>query len=194
MHLRIYIIILCSLFFITSCTSKDNYLIKNIDFNNYKNIKIDASKLIVDKLYISTLSDPYIDHIVKQNLVSLLSEWAIARLKPVQVNNAGVIKVIINNASIKALPINQNIKVENLFISNTAINIEMNLEVTIDILDNDGNKLSYVDIKVFKSQEFGDNISLLEKDYQIQEMSRSLFKDFDNLAIKKIQEIFYKYL
>jgi len=194
MHLRIYIIILCSLFFITSCTSKDNYLIQNINFNNYKNIKIDASKLIVDKLYISTLSDPYIDHIVKQNLVSLLSEWAIARLKPVQVNNAGVIKVIINNASIKALPINQNIKVENLFISNTAINIEMNLEVTIDMLDNDGNKLSYVDIKVFKSQEFGDNISLLEKDYQIQEMSRSLFKDFDNLAIKKIQEIFYKYL
>ena len=182
------------MFFITSCTSKDNYLIQNIDFNNYKKIKIDASKLIVDKLYISTLSDPYIDHIVKQNLVSLLSEWAIARLKPVQVNNAGVIKVIINNASIKALPINQNIKIENLFISNTAINIEMNLEVTIDMLDNDGNKLSYVDIKVFKSQEFGDNISLLEKDYQIQEMSRSLFKDFDNLAIKKIQEIFYKYL
>jgi len=194
MHLRIYIIILCSLFFITSCTSKDNYLIQNIDFNNYKNIKIDASKLIVDKLYISTLSDPYIDHIVKQNLVSLLSEWAIARLKPVQVNNAGVIKVIINNASIKALPINQNIKVENLFISDAAINIEMNLEVTIDLLDNVGNKLSYVDIKVFKSQELGDNISLLEKDYQIQEMSRSLFKDFDNLAIKKIQEIFYKYL
>ena len=194
MHLRIYIIILCSLFFITSCTSKDNYLIQNIDFNNYKNIKIDASKLIVDKLYISTLSDPYIDHIVKQNLVSLLSEWAIARLKPVQVNNAGVIKVIINNASIKALPINQNIKVENLFISNSAINVEMNLEITIDLLDNAGNKLSYVDIKVFKSQELGDNISLLEKDYQIQEMSRSLFKDFDNLAIKKIQEIFYKYL
>jgi len=194
MHLRIYIIILCSLFFITSCTSKDNYLIQNIDFNNYKNIKIDASKLIVDKLYISTLSDPYIDHIVKQNLVSLLSEWATARLKPVQVNNAGMIKVIIHNASIKALPLNQNIKVENLFISDAAINIEMNLEVTIDLLDNVGNKLSYVDIKVFKSQELGDNISLLEKDYQIQEMSRSLFKDFDNLAIKKIQEIFYKYL
>ena len=194
MHLKKYIIILCSLIFITACTSKDNYLIQNIDFNNYKNIKIDASKLIVDKLYISTLSDPYIDHIVKQNLVSLLSEWATARLKPVQVNNAGMIKVIIHNASIKALPLNQNIKVENLFISDAAINIEMNLEVTIDILDNDGNKLSYVDIKVFKSQEFGDNISLLEKDYQIQEMSRSLFKDFDNLAIKKIQEIFYKYL
>ena len=194
MHLKKYIIILCSLIFITACTSKENYLIQNIDFNNYKNIKIDASKLIVDKIYISTLSDPYIDHIVKQNLVSLLSEWATARLKPVQVNNAGMIKVIIHNASIKALPLNQNIKVENLFISDAAINIEMNLEVTIDLLDNVGNKLSYVDIKVFKSQELGDNISLLEKDYQIQEMSRSLFKDFDNLAIKKIQEIFYKYL
>ena len=62
------------------------------------------------------------------------------------------------------------------------------------MLDENANRISYVDIKVFKSQELGDNISLLEKDYLIQEMSRSLIKDFDSLAINKLKEIFYKSL
>ena len=70
----------------------------------------------------------------------------------------------------------------------------MNLDITIDLLDENANRISYVDIKVFKSQELGDNISLLEKDYLIQEMSRSLIKDFDSLAINKLKEIFYKSL
>ena len=96
--------------------------------------------------------------------------------------------------AIKAFLINQNAKIEEVFVSNAAINIEMNLDITIDLLDENANRISYVDIKVFKSQEFGDNISLLEKDYLIQEMSRSLMKDFDSLAINKLKEIFYKSL
>ena len=75
-----------------------------------------------------------------------------------------------------------------------AMNIEMNLDITINLLDKNGNKLSYVDLKIFKSQELGDNISLLEKEYLIQEMLRSLIKDFDSLAINKLKEIFYKNL
>ena len=78
--------------------------------------------------------------------------------------------------------------------TNAAINIEMNLDITIKLLDKNGNKLSYLDLKIFKSQELGDNISLLERDYLIQEMSKSLIKDFDSLAINKLKEIFYKNL
>ena len=78
------------------------------------------------------------------------------------------------------------------FISNAASNIEMNLDVTIDLLDKNNEKISYVNIKVFKSQEFTGNISLLEKDYRIQEMSRSIMMDFDSLAINKLEEVFKK--
>ena len=76
--------------------------------------------------------------------------------------------------------------------SNADINIEMNLDVNIDLLDEKGNRISYVNIKVFKSQELGGNISLLEKDYKIQEMSRYMMMDFDSLAINKIKEVFNK--
>ena len=194
MNFKKYIIILFSVVFLSVCASQENYLIKNINFDNYKSINVDASNLIIDYLYTSNIAYPFIDHLVKQNLISLINEWALARLKPVKVNNTGNLKVIVNNASIKAFLINQNAKIEEVFVSNAAIKIEMNLDITIDLLDENANRISYVDIKVFKSQELGDNISLLEKDYLIQEMSRSLIKDFDSLAINKLKEIFYKSL
>ena len=68
----------------------------------------------------------------------------------------------------------------------------MNLDVNIDLINEKGNRISYVNIKVFKSQELGGNISLLEKDYKIQKMSRYVMTDFDSLAINKIKEVFNK--
>ena len=78
-------------------------------------------------------------------------------------NNTGNLQVTINEASIKALPVEENNKMEELFISNAASNIEMKLDVTIDLLDQNNERISYVNIKVFKSQELTGNISLLEK-------------------------------
>ena len=194
MHIKQYIITLFLLVFISSCATRDNYLIKNINFEGYKPIKIDASELIIEQLYISNIEYPYIDHLVKQDLVAIINNWSAARLSAIENNNSGILQLVINIASIKAFKINKEIKIEDFFSSKAAMNIEMNLDITINLLDKSGNKISYVDLKVFKSQELGNNISLLEKDYLIQEMSESLIKDFDRLAVNKIKEIFYKNL
>ena len=194
MKFKIYIIAFFVLFFLSACVKQENYLIENINFDNYKSINIDASDLIIDQLYISNIEYPYIDHLVKQDLIFLISNWAEARIKPLEVNNSGVVIVVINIASIKAFSLKNNVKIQDIFRSNAAINIEMNLDITINLLDKNGNKTSYLDLKVFKSQELGDNISLLEKDYIIQEMTKSLIKDFDSLAINKLKEVFYKSL
>lgn len=185
-------IILFLIVFFGACATQENYLIKNINFDGYKSLNIDSSNLIIDQKYNINITHPFIDHLVKQNLILLLSSWAEARLQPLEVNNPGALKVIINTASIKALPISQNAKIEDLFVSNAAVNIEMNLDITIELLNENGNQISYVDVKIFKSKELADNISLLEKDYIIQEMSKTLIKDFDSLAINKLKEIFYK--
>jgi len=194
MKFKIYIIAFFVLFFLSACVKQENYLIENINFDNYKAVNIDASDLIIDQLYISNIEHPYIDHLVKQDLIFLISNWAEARIKPLEVNNSGVVIVVINIASIKAFSLKNNVKIQDIFRSNAAINIEMNLDITINLLDKNGNKTSYLDLKVFKSQELGDNISLLEKDYIIQEMTKSLIKDFDSLAINKLKEVFYKSL
>ena len=187
-----YIIILLLVPLLCSCVSQKNYLIKDINFIEYESLTIDASRLIVVQKYNVNDSEPYIDHLVKQDLVSLVNYWSIARLNAESMNNTGNLQVTINEASIKALPVEENNKIEELFISNAASNIEMNLDVTIDLLDQNNEKISYVNIKVFKSQELTGNISLLEKDYRIQEMSRSIMMDFDSLAINKLKEIFKK--
>jgi len=187
-----YIIILLLLPLLCSCVSQKNYLIKDINFIEYESLTIDASRLIVVQKYNVNDTEPYIDHLVKQDLVSLVNYWSIARLNAESMNNTGNLQVTINEASIKALPVEENNKIEELFISNAASNIEMNLDVTIDLLDQNNERISYVNIKVFKSQELTGNISLLEKDYRIQEMSRSIMMDFDSLAINKLKEVFKK--
>ena len=192
MYKKSYFILLLTLYFFCGCATNKNYLIQDINFDNHKSFTIDAARLIVEQKYNTNISYPYIDHLVKQDLVSLVSSWSIARLNTETSNNIGNLKVIINEASIKALPISDNNKIEELFMSNADINIEMNLDVNIDLLDEKGNRISYVNIKVFKSQELGGNISLLEKDYKIQEMSRYMMTDFDSLAINKIKEVFNK--
>ena len=185
-----YIIIILFVSLLCSCVSQKNYLIKDINFIEYESLTIDASRLIVVQKYNVNDTEPYIDHLVKQDLVSLVNHWSIARLNAESINNTGNLKVTINEASIKALPVEENNKIEELFISNAASNIEMNLDVTIDLLDKNNERISYVTIKVFKSQELKGNISLLEKDYRIQEMSRSIMMDFDSLAINKLKEVF----
>ena len=192
MYKKSYFILLLTLYFFCGCATNKNYLIQDINFDNHKSFTIDAARLIVEQKYNTNISYPYIDHLVKQDLVSLVSSWSIARLNTETSNNIGNLKVIINEASIKALPISDNNKIEELFMSNADINIEMNLDVNIDLLNEKGNRISYVNIKVFKSQELGSNLSLLEKDYKIQEMSRYMMMDFDSLAINKIKEVFNK--
>ena len=187
-----YIIILLLVPLLCSCVSQKNYLIKDINFIEYESLTIDASRLIVVQKYNVNDSEPYIDHLVNQDLVSLVNYWSIARLNAESMNNTGNLQVTINEASIKALPVEENNKIEELFISNAASNIEMNLDVTIDLLDQNNERISYVNIKVFKSQELTGNISLQEKDYRIQEMSRSIMMDFDSLAINKLKEVFKK--
>jgi hypothetical protein len=192
MYKKSYFILLLTLYLFCGCATNKNYLIQDINFNHHKAFTIDAARLIVEQKYNTNISYPYIDHLVKQDLVSLVNSWSIARLNTETLNNIGNLKVIINEASIKALPISDNNKIEELFMSNAAINIEMNLDVNIDLLNEKGNRISYVNIKVFKSQELGGNISLLEKDYKIQKMSRYVMTDFDSLAINKIKEVFNK--
>ena len=194
MKLKIYIVAFFMLSFLSACVQQEKYLIKNINFDGFKPVNIDASALIIDQVYLSKIEYPYVDHLVKQNLTSLINNWAGARLKPLESNNSGVLKVVINIASIKVFSLKNKAQIEDIFIANAAINIEMNLDITINLLDENGNKISYLDLKVFKSQELGNGISLLEKDYIIQEMSQSLIKDFDSLAINKLKEIFYKNL
>ena len=192
MYKKSYFILLLTLYFFCGCVTNKNYLIQDINFDHHKAFTIDAARLIIEQKYNTNISYPYIDHLVKQDLVSLVNSWSIARLNTETSSNNGNLKVVINEASIKALPIADNNKIEELFISNAAINIEMNLDVNIDLINEKGNRISYVNIKVFKSQELGGNISLLEKDYKIQEMSRYMMTDFDSLAINKIKEVFNK--
>ena len=84
-----YFILLGFIYLIVGCATQENYLIEDINFNDYQSITIDASRLIIEQKYNTNITSPFIDHLVKQNLVSLVNYWSIARLNTVSFNNKG---------------------------------------------------------------------------------------------------------
>ena len=62
------------------------------------------------------------------------------------------------------------------------------------MLNSNGAQLAYCEIEIYKGKELGENISLMERDYQIQEMTKSIFFSFDRLAVSKIKDVFKDYL
>ena len=61
-------------------------------------------------------------------------------------------------------------------------------------MDQNDKNLAYIELKVFKSKELTENISLNENDHVIQNMINETLMDFDKLAVAKIKGYFLNYL
>tara|TARA_B100000686_G_scaffold149590_1_gene156842 strand:- start:4081 stop:4665 length:585 start_codon:yes stop_codon:yes gene_type:complete len=185
--------ILFFLFFLFGCSNSKEFSISEIDFSEYKGIIFDANNVLVEDVSNKDIEPPYIDHLIFNNVKLNMSKWIKARIIP-NFNNENFIKIIIEKANVKAFPIDNNNKIEDIFLNKAAIKIEVDIFIIIEIIDTNSEKLAYLDLKAFKSKDLPENISLNEKDYYIQEMINDIMRDFDKLAVNKIKEIFYQYI
>ena len=177
-----------------SCASSSNLKIHKIDFSSFNDLNIDYGVLVIDNQFIKKIDAPYIDYYVPEKLSDLINEWSAKRFANRNINSSNILRVVIFKANTLAFPLESEEKIENLWNNFASIRVEMYLEVYIELIDKSGLQLAYSEIKVFKSKELGENTSLNERDYQIQEMSKSILLDFDRLAISKIQEVFKNFI
>ena len=192
MSFRTIIFIFLSVF-LSGCIQNKNYIIKNIDFSDYSEIDFSANKLLIQDNSNKEMNAPYIDHLIQNNIKSNIKKWANARIKT-NLNDENILKLIIKKANTKAISLNQENKLQDIFLVKAALKIEIDVFVVIEIINANNKKLSYIDIKIFKSKEFSENISLNERDYYIQGMINDTVNDFDRLAINKMKEIFINYI
>ena len=185
-------IIICS-FILFSCTSSSNLSIEKTDFSSITSLEGDYGNLFIEKKFPNKLEKPYIDYYVPEKLSDIIIKWAQKRFGR-QDENSKVIRVKILKANTSAFALKTDKNIENILNDSPIIRIEMNIEVYIELINEKGIQLAYTEVKAFKSKELGENISLNERDYQIHEMSKSIFYDFDRIAIAKIQEVFKDYL
>ncbi len=192
MNFRIKIFIFLCVF-LSGCIQNKNYIIKNIDFSLYSEVDFNANGLVIQDNSNQEMKSPYIDHLIQSNIKSNLKKWANARIKT-NSNDENIVKLIIKKASTKAFSLDQENNLEDIFLSKASLKIEIDVFIVIEIINANNEKLAYVDIKIFKSEEFSENISLNERDYYIQEMINDTVNDFDRLAINKMKEIFINYI
>jgi len=186
-------LVLFSFLFLFGCANNKEFSIIEIDFSQYKGIKFNANSVLIEDNSNKNLKPPFIDHLILNNVNSNISKWIEARIIP-NFDNENYIKIIIKKANIMAFSLDDNNKIEEIFISKAAVRIEVEIFIVIEIIDSNSKKLAYLDLKAFKSKELSENISLNEKDFYIQEMINSTMIDFDKLAVSKIKEIFYEYI
>lgn len=189
---KLFVILFCFLF-LFGCKNNKEYLIKEIDFSQYKGISFNANDILVEDNSNKDIKPPYIDHLILNNINSYMSKWIKARINT-NLENENLVKIKIMKANAKAFPLNSDNKLEEIFVNKAAVRIELDIYIIIEIIDSNEEKLAYIELKAFKSKELAENISLNERDYYIQEIINEIMRDFDKLAVNKIKEIFYKYI
>ena len=180
------------LIFLFGCANKEIYPITKINLSTFTGLSINANRVLVENNYNNKIEYPFIDHLIEYNIKYYLDEWIASRIIS-NYESENTIKISIEKANVKAFSLDNN-NIEDIFKNKAAARIEIDVFVIIEIVDANDNNLAYLDLKVFKSKELSENISLNEKDYFIQKMINETIIDFDKLAIGKIKEVFLNYI
>lgn len=181
-------------FALLGCTSTQNVKIENVDFSNIKSLKGSFVNFIIKKNFINKLENPYIDYYVPEKLSDIIIKWGEKRFESKDSDSGNSIVLNILKANTLAFSLNTEEKIEDLWNSPASLKLEMYIEVYIKLLDDKGVEIAYCEVKAFRSKILREDISLEERDYQIQEMTKSIFNDFDRLAVEKIKEVFKDYI
>ena len=181
-------------FALLGCTSTQNVKIENVDFSNIKSLKGSFVNFIIKKNFINKLENPYIDYYVPEKLSDIIIKWGENRFESKDSDSGNSIVLNILKANTLAFSLNTEEKIEDLWNSPASLKLEMYIEVYIKLLDDKGVEIAYCEVKAFRSKILREDISLEERDYQIQEMTKSIFNDFDRLAVEKIKEVFKDYI
>ncbi len=182
------------LFALLGCTSTQNVKIENVDFSNIKSLKGSFVNFIIKKNFIKKLENPYIDYYVPEKLSDIIIKWGEKRFESKDPDSSNTIVLNILKANTLAFPLNTEEKIEDLWNSPASLKLEMYIEVYIELLDDKGVEIAYCEVKAFRSKVLREDISLEERDFQIQEMTKSIFNDFDRLAVEKIKDVFRDYI
>ena len=188
------ILYLINILILCGCTSSSDLEIKKVNFSSFNDLKADFKTLIINNQYANKIEAPYIDYYVPEKLGNLTKKWVEKRFETQNKNSTNTLKITILKANTLGFSLDSKAKIENILDNNASIRIEMYIKTYIELLNSNGAQLAYCEIEIYKGKELGENISLMERDYQIQEMTKSIFFSFDRLAVSKIKDVFKDYL
>ena len=179
--------------FLYACTnapmSEPNFV---LGFENYEPYLVDVATLEIVDQYKSPFSDPYVEHLSPVTPAQAVREWVSARFRPV--GEVGRLRVTVANASIigKSLDTNKNFTA--LFISEQGAELTGALSVTVEVLNTQDISVAHVAAYSSARKTLGENASLVDRDYAMFSVTKSLLEAFDVEVSRQIDQYLQLFL
>lgn len=120
--------------------------------------------------------------------------WSAERLKPVGGDGSGVLRIIINRASVKETELERDKSIKGSFIRQLSNRYDMEIDVDMEIRNAYGKQQAYATTKVSRSVTTREDISLNEREKKWFGMTEKAMNDFDRGMESQIRQYFASWL
>ncbi len=153
---------------------------------------IDVAALEIVDQYKSPFSDPYVEHLSPITPAQAVREWVGVRFRPVGAE--GRLRVTVTNASIVGKSLDTDKDFKALFISEQGAELTGTLSVTIEVLTAQEVSLAHVLAYSAASKTLAEDASLMDRDYAMFSVTKSLVKAFDVEVSRQIDQYLQLFL
>jgi hypothetical protein len=163
-----------------------------ITYKHLPPYRMNAARLEIVDNYVPPLTADHVEHLAPIAPAALLRRWAEDRF--VAAGGSGVVRVVIENASIVEQVYRTNQELTDMVTTERASLYTAGAAVRIEMLDDYGNSQAYVAAKAERSRSIPEGITLREREEILFQMTDDLVKDLNGTIEPRIGDYLAGYI
>ena len=178
-HLFAAIAVSASLLTAACSTPVTKQTLPQMSFAHLGAINFNVETIEIDNRY-KTPSDPaQIEARFPTPPADAIRIWAIERLKPVGAAGSGVLRVVINQASVKEIDLTLDKSLTGTFTKQQSNRYDLGLDIALEIIDGSGKQVGFSAAKASRTATTGEDISLNDREKKWFEMTEKTMVDLN---------------
>lgn len=178
---------------LAACSSSPPPLkLPDMTFAQSAPIQFDVARIDVVAEYKAPAERPHIEYDMPVSPENALRNWVRDRLKPV--GYSGVMRVVIHNASAVETPLATDQGLTGMFKKEQAAQVDLNLDVSLQILDERQFVIAEVSGKSSQSRTEPEGQKLNQRDRLLYDLTYQLLKTFNDEVAPQLPAAFMKWM
>jgi hypothetical protein len=163
--------------YLSGCETPGRVQLPDLTFRHEQPILLDVGRVEFINRYVSPYAEPNVEHLFSTSPAKAVGSWVKARLSAA--GTSGSARVVLREASVVTKTLATRGGIEGLFYSEPAQRYDAVVEATIEILNDRGEKLSFVSTRAERSRSLPEGVTLNERERAWFEITEALMRDFD---------------
>ncbi|HZD25889.1 MAG TPA: hypothetical protein VE631_06475 [Alphaproteobacteria bacterium] len=162
---------------LAGCSSEPIQKLPTLSFVDEAPIKLDVAEVQVKEAYTPPLELPNVEHLMPLSPSQAVRTWAHERLRAV--GSHGTAEVIIEQASVKQIPLEKSGGLTGLVTTDQEARYDLLLQVRLNLQTANGLSTGYAETTVKRSRTVPENMTLNERDEKLYYLVADSTKDLD---------------